>query len=378
MSAPKITDEQLKDDLAAGMSMTAIAKKYGMARRNVQIRKARLAKAGLGHGRDVSRLVPDGYKIKGTSTLTNVRTGVDLIQWTKTDVDKERQLEIMKAVVEGLCSEITPVEPEPYFFNSDHNEHLLNLYTVSDLHLGMLAWADETGDDWDMHIAEGLFSRWFDAAFKQAPDAAVGVISLLGDFAHFDSLDAVTPASGHILDADTRYQKLVRYMIRMVRQVITLALAKHETVKLVIVQGNHDESGMIWLAEMFATLYGEEPRVMVDTSADVYKMVQHGKTTLFFHHGHKARFDAIEPIMIAKFRKAFGESDYSYAHVGHLHHQKIVESRNMIVEQHRTLAAKDAYASRGGWMSGRSANIITYSSEFGEVGRLTISPEMLK
>ena len=94
-------------------------------------------------------------------------------------------------------------------------------------------------------------------------------------------------------------------------------------------------------------------------------------------HGHKCRFEVVEPIMIAKFRKAFGESEYSYAHVGHLHHQKIVESRNMVVEQHRTLAAKDAYASRGGWMSGRSANVITYSAEYGEVARLTISPEML-
>lgn len=128
---------------------------------------------------------------------------------------------------------------------------------------------------------------------------------------------------------------------------------------------------------MFTVLYSNDSRVIVDTSPDVYKMVQHGKTTLFFHHGHKARFDAIEPVMIAKFRKAFGESVYSYAHVGHLHHQKIVESSNMIVEQHRTLAAKDAYASRGGWMSGRSANVITYSAEYGEVARLTISPEML-
>ncbi|EDF0606722.1 winged helix-turn-helix domain-containing protein, partial [Salmonella enterica subsp. enterica serovar Enteritidis] len=172
--------------------------------------------------------------------------------------------------------------------------------------------------------------------------------------------------------------KLVRYMIRMARRVVNMALVKHKNVHLLIVQGNHDESGMIWLAEMFNTLYDNEPRVFVDTSADVYKMVQHGKTTLFFTHGHKCRFEVVEPIMIAKFRKAFGESEYSYAHVGHLHHQKIVESRNMVVEQHRTLAAKDAYASRGGWMSKRSANVITYSSEFGEVGRLSISPEMLR
>lgn len=375
MVTRKITDEQLQQELNAGLGPTEIAKKYNMSRRNVQLRSARLAKKGIGHGRDVSHLVPDGYKIKGTSSLVD-EFGNTKLQWVKTDTDAERQVELMRAVIDGMKSDITPVSvtPPP---KKRLNEKLLNLYTVSDFHLGMLAWADESGDDWDMKIAEDLFSKWFDAAFQKAPDAGVGVINLLGDFAHFDSLDAVTPSSGHVLDADTRYQKLVRYMIRMVRRVVNMALVKHKSVCLLIVQGNHDESGMIWLAEMFNTLYDNEPRVFVDTSPDVYKMVQHGKTTLFFHHGHKARFDAIEPVMIAKFRKAFGESVYSYAHVGHLHHQKIVESRNMVVEQHRTLAAKDAYASRGGWMSGRSANVITYSAEYGEVARLTISPEML-
>ena len=376
MVSMKITDEQLTECLNTGMTIQQISDKYGISTRNVSIRKARLAKKGVGHGGDVTRLVPDGYKIKGTSTLTD-EFGNTKLQWVKTDTDAERQYELMKAAVEGLCADIPPAAPVSAP-KKKQNSNLLNLYTLSDFHLGMLAWADETGDDWDMNIAEDLFVRWFDAAFQQAPDAATGVINLLGDFAHFDSLDAVTPASGHVLDADTRYQKLVRYMIRMVRRVISMALVKHKLVKLVIVQGNHDESGMIWLAEMFHTLYGNEPRVQVDTSADVYKMIQHGKTTLFFHHGHKCRFDTIEPVMIAKFRKAFGDSDYSYAHVGHLHHQKIVESRNMVVEQHRTLAAKDAYASRGGWMSKRSANVITYSADFGEVGRITISPEMLQ
>lgn len=375
MARKKITDEQLQEELNAGMKNIDIARKYGISDRVIRIRKAKLAKKGVGHGRDVSHLVPDGYKIKGTSSLVD-EFGNTKLQWVKTDTDAERQVELMKAVIEGMKSEITPVAPVKAT-RAKRDDKLLNLYTVSDFHLGMLAWGDESGDDWDMKIAEDLFSRWFDAAFQKAPDAGAGVINLLGDLAHFDSLVAVTPASGNVLDADTRYQKLVRYMIRMVRRVVDMALVKHKNVRLLIVQGNHDESGMIWLAEMFSTLYDNEPRVIVDTSPDVYKMVQHGKTTLFFHHGHKARFDAIEPVMIAKFRKAFGESVYSYAHVGHLHHQKIVESRNMVVEQHRTLAAKDAYASRGGWMSGRSANVITYSAEYGEVARLTISPEML-
>ena len=107
-------------------------------------------------------------------------------------------------------------------------------------------------------------------------------------------------------------------------------------------------------------------------------MFRHGDTVLFFHHGHKVRFDSIESVMVSRFRRDYGETSYAYAHVGHLHHQKIVESNCMVVEQHRTLAAKDAYAARGGWFSGRSANVITYHKQYGEVSRQSISPEMLK
>ncbi len=65
---------------------------------------------GVGHGRDVSHLVPDGYKIKGTSSLVD-EFGNTKLQWVKTDTDAERQVELMKAVVEGMKSEITPVAP---------------------------------------------------------------------------------------------------------------------------------------------------------------------------------------------------------------------------------------------------------------------------
>lgn len=386
MAAKKFTDEQFIEDRLAGLKLREIAEKYGVAKRNVEARSAKLAKSGFGHGGksaagggDLTPYIPEGYKIRGISALVN-RDGVATNTWIKSEADKDRQYAMMREAVAALCEEIPPVKPQKISKaqSAALSDNLLNLYTLSDFHLGMLAWGEESGDDWDMKIAQDLFIRWFGEAFAEAPAAKTAVINLQGDFAHFDSLDAVTPASGNVLDADTRYQKLVRYMIRMVRMAIEMALAKHEKVVLMIVQGNHDETGMIWLAETFNVLFEQEPRVFVDTDPDVYKMVEHGKTTLFFHHGHKARFDAIEAVMISKFRKAFGASEFSYAHVGHLHHQKIVESRNMIVEQHRTLAAKDAYASRGGWMSGRSANVITYHKDYGEVARLTISPEMLK
>jgi hypothetical protein len=46
--------------------------------------------------------------------------------------------------------------------------------------------------------------------------------------------------------------------------------------------------------------------------------------------------------------------------------------------QHSTLAARDAYAARGGWMSERQATVITYHEKYGQVSRNTVVPEMFE
>ena len=84
----------------------------------------------------------------------------------------------------------------------------------------------------------------------------------------------------------------------------------------------------------------------------------------------------LDTVLTAKFREVFGRTCHSYAHTGHLHSDRLLETNLMCVEQHRTLASPDAYASRGGWISGRSAKVITYHAEHGEVGRITVTPEM--
>ena len=65
MAKRKITDEQLQEELNARMKNIDIARKYGISDRVIRIRKAKLAKKGVGNGRDVSNIVKDGYKIKG-------------------------------------------------------------------------------------------------------------------------------------------------------------------------------------------------------------------------------------------------------------------------------------------------------------------------
>lgn len=337
---------------------------------NTPEREAKLAQARQTYE------IPDGQRVKGVSTLVDLRTGTPVLEWVKTDEDRSAQEAKARAALKAFAEKLPRERPRaaPARVVAD----LLNCYVITDYHLGMLAWGEETGADWDTNIAEAMLVDWFAAAIAQSPAAETGVFAQLGDFMHWDGMDAVTPASKHLLDADTRFQKLVRVAIRVIRRVIGMLLAKHARVLVVCAEGNHDPAASIWLREWLAAVYKDEPRISVDTSPDPYYCVEHGATALFFHHGHKRKPANVDTVFAAKFRDVFGRTKHAYAHLGHLHHIDQRETNLMVVEQHRTLAAPDAYASRGGWMSGRDACVITYSARFGEVGRVRISSRMLE
>jgi len=313
--------------------------------------------------------------IKATSTLEDGEGNIKL-QWIKRDKTEEDRLIALRTAIDTLKEDIEPAKPVKKV-NDQYNKKLCNQYTLTDYHLGMMAWSEESGDDWDLKIAENTLVRFFEIAMSESPNAKECIFAQIGDFLHWDGLDAVTPASKHVLDADTRFTKLVRVAIRVIKRVIKMLLEKYDKVKLIMAEGNHDPASSVWLREMFDSFYEDEPRLFVDTNPDPYYCVTFGKVCLFYHHGHKKSFKTVESAFIGKFKKEFGNSDFVYGHTGHLHHSK-EESNLMVLEQHRTLAAKDAYSSRGGYLSGRDSKVITYHKKFGEVKRSTISINMLK
>lgn len=360
-------------------SVRKAAEQLGVTKNNalqmVDRAKANAARQGWSPEHDMTKTVPEGYHVKGTSTLYG-DDGQPKIQWVKSNIDQQRQQELMRQAVAAMAEEVPcarVVEPPKEGARSE----LLNLYIVTDYHLGALAWGEETGDDWDTEIAERLLVDWFAHAIQASPNAGRAVLANIGDFLHYDGLESITPTSGHVLDADTRFQRVVRATIKVFRSVVEMLLKKYPEVHLIMAEGNHDIASSVWLRELFSAHYADEPRVNVELSPDPYYCVEHGKVSLFFHHGHKKALHSIHQVFAAKFREVFGRTEYSYGHMGHLHHVDVKETPLMIMEQHPTLAGKDSHASRGGYLSQRAAAVITYDSRHGEVGRQVIRPEMV-
>ena len=360
-----------------GVNQTEIGRQLGIQRETVKSTlktiKVRAAKQGYSPAHDMVHTVPDGYKVKGVSTYYNDE-GQPVGQWVKSQADEKRQLEIMLERLGAAMDSIPRFTPTPMPQQTDDN--LLSLLTITDFHLGMYAWEAETGDAWDVDIARQVFLESVHKMIQGSPKSEVGLLCQLGDFLHWDGMLAITPTSSHILDADTRYGKLVELAMTVMSQAVDMMLEHFGRVVVVSAEGNHDISGSIWLRKYIKHVFGDDERVeVIDNEFPFYGYLW-GETMLGFHHGHKVKLANLHKLFASepRFRKMWGSATQTYIHVGHYHHEKVIEDGGAIAEQHPTLSGRDAYASRGGWVSRRGAKVITYHKTDGEVARITVRP----
>ena len=364
---------QEKAAIKLGLGRTAIKS----ALENVK-RKARDAgyhfKPDQDYIEQMQRTVRNNPGISGISDMQENELGKPIwMKFKQSDLNKMRLLANLSEGLKEQLPKYEPLIPAPVKTNSE----LLTQYTITDFHLGMLADAEETGGKWNIKLAEQMLLDWFAATMDLSPDSEQAVFMQIGDFLHWDGLKAVTPAHGHVLDADSRYQKLVRSCIRVTRKILDMLLEKHAKVHCIFAEGNHDESGSSWMREWLDVFYEDEKRITIDTSIDPYYAFKFGNVGVFAHHGHKRKKESLPETFAAKFREIMFSCEYNYGHSGHMHHLNIKESSLMIMRQHQTLAAPDAHASSGGWMSQRGASAIVYHKRFGYMTEYNITPAML-
>jgi len=355
-------------------TVSGAAVALGIPRPTLQHRLREAARRGIAPGHFESGTAP-GF-VMGKVTVQRGADGQVERTWERQLPDQERLLEALREAVEAMVGEVLPVAPVALPDASQAN--LLTLYTFTDYHVGMLAWHKEGGADWDLAIAESTGIKAMAALTAGAPASQRAIVNIQGDFLHFDGLSAITPQHGHVLDADGRFGKVVDVAIRLIRQLVAQALAKHPEVTLLICEGNHDLASSLWLRKLFGALYENEPRITVHESELPYYAIEWGNTMLGFHHGHIKKNEQLPALFAAQFREVWGRCPKVYIHTGHRHHKEERDHTGARVTQHPTLASRDAYAARGGWWSEREITAITYHKRNGWAGSNNVTPEMLE
>jgi hypothetical protein len=340
---------------------------HSVLQRAIKAVEQRAALRGYAPEYDMTRPVPVGFSIKGTSTLID-KDGEIAAQWIKTRREDSEAEEVIRRFIEHLASGAKGKSPPikaPKIANAD----LLAVYPMGDPHFGMLAIADECGDDFNLADAEAQTKAAFDRLVDGALPAETAIIAELGDFFHSDNESNRTSRSGAALDVSTRWSEVMQVGLRTMIYCIERTLTKHKKVIVRIVRGNHDDHSAFALSLALQAYFHNNPRVEVIVSASRFWYYEFGKVLLGLTHGDTTKMTDLAGIMSVDKREAWGRTLHRYWLQGHIHNRKTLEQYGCIAESFRTLAGKDAWHSGEGYRSGRDMHVIAYHREHGEIQR---------
>jgi len=307
--------------------------------------------------------VPDPFIVTGISTYHK-----DTRQWVKSKLDQQQYLEMIKETVEHFIQDMPAINvlPAPLDYQND----IIPWIEIGDAHLGMLAHAAEIGENFDLKIAETEICAAIGILIDELPMCERMVINDVGDFTHYENFSGTTEASGHALDYDTRFPKMIKVYSRVMRFIVEKALTKAQYVDVIVNQGNHSRTNDIWMAELLRVAYGHTGRVNVLNNDTVFIAYRMGNTLVMTHHSDKCKPSQLVHVMTNDFRKDYGETEFHYIDIGHIHHGMVLkEHPGIVVESFNQLAAMDRWAHDFGYRNRKSITVILRSKTYGEMGR---------
>lgn len=239
-------------------------------------------------------------------------------------------------------------------------EHMLEV-SPFDLHFGKLAWAMETGEDYDLDIAERVYESAVQdlAAKAQAFDIGKIVLPIGQDFFHIDNLAGET-VNGTPQDTDGRYAKMFAAgAMACVRSIDFLR--QIAPVQILWVPGNHDRTVSWHLASYLGAWYRRDKAVTADDSPRHRKYIPWGKVLLGFTHGDEEPHRDLPTIMAGEVPELWAASIHREWHLGHFHKRK--EVRHVAgdtfgpvhVRILPSLSGTDAWHYRKGFVGGQRA-----------------------
>jgi hypothetical protein len=313
--------------------------------------------------------IPQGHRVKGVSALVDGNGNV-VQQWLKTregEVDPTWIADTLKTAFGDYepAARPTPAPAHP-------SSKLLTLYPTGDWHLGGFAWKDEVGQNWDLKIAERTIGDSFDDLMERSPSSATAIILSGGDLLHADNSENRTARSGHNLDVDGRYAKVLMTATRLKVRTVEAALRRHERVIVRVLPGNHDEHSAVAVAYFLLAWFRNEPRVTVDVDPGLFFWHRHGLNLIGATHGHTVKIQKMPSIMANRRAEDWGQTRFRFVHGFHLHHTAKFgdEIDGVMCEIHQSPAAQDAWHHGAGYLSGRSLQAITYHEGCGEFSRV--------
>ncbi len=323
--------------------------------------------------------------------------------WLKTDtasifIRNDKGVMSYEEIRDELVSEMKKYAPKyPKIKRVKLGGHLL-VVDPADVHFGKLAVKEETGNDYNLAIAEMRFATGIDSLISKAQAFGIDSVVLVvgNDILHVDNPKRTTTA-GTPQDTDgmwwEAYNTAKRCYIQAIEKLLTLG-----DVKLVFCPSNHDFMSGYMLTDAVVSWFSKHPNVSAHASMAHRKYVKFGNNLLGFTHGDGAKVQDLPNLMMTETRGLAFEYGAWLIHHGHhkdksvkrsgskqmekveedklliteIHTAKNIDPKNSIsVEMVRTPSGADRWHDTNGYKNIQAIEVFLFHPVGGQVARLT-------
>ena len=288
----------------------------------------------------------DTYKGEAINPMVNVRV------WLEPKVAEIAIRDLFAGLLEDAKA-FSPKYPKITYPKSD--EGVLYEIAMPDIHLGLLAWAEESGTDSDLKLTEVMVNQVTDQLLANVKGMPVSRILFPVGNDYFNVNDKREETiHGTRQQEDTRWQKTFRKGHQLMVQQIDKCQAI-APVDVLVIPGNHDEERAFYMGEVLAAWYRNCPNVRVDNRALKRKYYAYGVNLIGLTHGYYEKASTLCNLMPLEVPQLWAASLYREFHLGDKHHKKDMltiteEFTGVTVRILRALSAASTWAFDKGFL----------------------------
>ena len=269
---------------------------------------------------------------------------IDLCQ-SKLTVKPKKQPEISLADVDAYFDEkrFKPIVPPTDYKYIDDGEVLEVTYV--DPHNGLLAWQNESGENYDLKIAQERFLKcaWDIVSRCKHKKIKRIIFCMLGDILHTAN-DRQETEKGTFQQVDGRYVKITDTTEATIVNVIAI-LKSIAPVEVVWVSGNHSRISEYLVVRSVEKSFSD---VKFDIAPNPIKSIKIGNALIGLAHGDMPKKNITQNV--DREARMIGGIKYIEQHCGHFHSEITTWVNGIIVRYLPCLCSSSAWVHQQGYL----------------------------
>ena len=255
-------------------------------------------------------------------------------------------------------------------------KHLL-VINPADVHIGKLAVALETGDEYNTKIATERVLEGITGLIEKSKGFTIEkVLFCIGnDILHIDNVYNTTTA-GTPQDANGKWWQHFELALDVYVKCVEI-LRQVAPVDVIHSMSNHDYQSGFHLAHALKSWFRKTKDVTFDISVAHRKYYKYGSNLIGLEHGDGAKMDKL-PLLMAQERPIdWSQTKYRYWYLHHLHHKvkhKWLDAKDYVgvtVEYMRSPSGTDSWHNRKGYTGVQKAvEGFIHEQNSGQIARL--------